>query len=238
MLNPALHLIGTVHVDPMGTERLDRVLADFSPDVIALEMAKSRDRTDSDAVRNRRVEDLVSSLDLYSEEERAIIKRFCTYVSDDVWGYELKSSKEYVQKNPKTKLEYIDLDTVNPDDLFLLLVSAFKQFLPKKAENVESLISDLKLMVAVSYFQNDIGRPQTELKDIDIKGMSEKDVQTLAAIYSPKRDDFMAENIRRLYTENRVIAIVGVEHLNGLKRRLEDLCPTVLALNEAAKKYI
>ena len=130
------------------------------------------------------------------------------------------------------------MDTVNPDDLFLLLVSAFKQFLPKKAENVESLISDLKLMVAVSYFQNDIGRPQTELKDIDIKGMSEKDVQTLAAIYSPKRDDFMAENIRRLYTENRVIAIVGVEHLNGLKRRLEDLCPTVLALNEAAKKYI
>ena len=47
----------------------------------------------------------------------------------------------------------------------------------------------------------------------------------------PARDEAMSKRVRELYNgKSRLVAIVGLGHLSGLKTKLEDLDPIVMNL--------
>ncbi len=56
-------------------------------------------------------------------------------------------------------------------------------------------------------------------------------VQVLEQIYNPKRDEAMGTRVRELYDGNsRLVAVVGLAHLEALKIKVRDLEPIAMTL--------
>jgi len=238
MANNNLHIVGTIHLDPRGGGRLDSFIQGYNPGIIGLEMAENRENVHNMLREN--LDRIVDGLEPKTEEERRVGTEFVTYVMDDVAGFELKSIEKHRSKCSGIPLDYIDSDIVDPTDYVNLIINNVKRFFPVDLEGkgLGDLRLNLREIVSVIYFLCEIGRNGSNIDEQDLSGMNEQDIRTLKAIYSDERDDTMASKIRNLYNEeNGLLAVVGLGHLRELGRRLEDLDPVCLPLDDAGKIY-
>jgi pheromone shutdown protein TraB len=168
-------------------------------------------------------------------------------------AYELRTCRKYVQEKPKTKLEYIDISFLENGEQefvkgayeilkeqiiqisgdrklrkhFLDMLSKGKDYyIEKSQEAYDMLYQDSSIIENVAeMMSNPIAF--NEYKKQLRKDFPENAEQVLNQIYNPKRDEFMSENIRKLYNEgsNSVVSVNGLAHLPGLMSRLLDLKP-------------
>jgi pheromone shutdown protein TraB len=100
MGNRNLYLVGTVHIDLDGRERLDTLLDRLSPSVVALEFHK--DREDLGALRKspeeeqREINAMIdeSGLNLNPRQRATLIES--GHRINEIMGYEFKSSRDYI----------------------------------------------------------------------------------------------------------------------------------------------
>ena len=257
MVNKNLYLIGTVHVDLEGQRRLEGLLNRISPDIIALEFNEDRENLTelkwSPEEEEREMEKMVAKLDLaLTPNQRKTILE-CGRIMNSVMGYELRTCKEYIQKNPKTRLEYIDTSVFKngkqkfmegytsavmgfceqiaqiPElkKLFLEMLEDKDKYLRKSQEGYNSMYQNSEMMEELAELLRD---PETFE---DYKEQLPADaVQALEEILNPKRDEFMANRINQLYNSgtHKLVAVAGLLHIPGLKSRTLDLDPTSITL--------
>src|SRR3989344_462073 len=228
MANHYLHIVGTVHLDLKGKDRLDSVIAGFNPQTIALEMTKSREMLPRMVKEN--ISSFVEGLKPSTSEEREILTVLGHYLTDEVIGYELKACNDYKNKKPEVELSYVDLDIVNPSDYINLVLRNLKQFFPMLTPggDMKKHKKTLRLFSETLYFLQEIGAKK-KLEDQSLIHLSEEERQTLKRIYSDQRNEVMAEKIReRYHSGNQLLAVVGLGHLSALESKLTDLNPTIL----------
>lgn len=248
-----LYLVGTVHIDLDGKERLDTLLDRLSPSVVALEFHKDRENMRSLRKSPEEVQKKIaalideSGLNLNPVQKATLIESGCRY--NDVIGYEFKSSRDYTQRNPDSRLEYIDCSVFANGEEELLMKNMFKQiveepetaklFLERLNGGIDAYLENLRTHVHQIYqsaeeiaeFMEMIRDPETfeRMKEV----MPPQAVQVLEQVFNPQRDEAMSNRVRELYDgKSRLVAIVDLEHLLGLKTRVEDLKPIVMTLAE------
>ena len=260
MNNRNLYLVGTVHYDLDGRERLDTLLDRLSPSVVALEFNK--DREDLGALRKspeeeqREINAMIdeSGLNLNQKQRATLIES--GHRIKDVMGYEFKSSVDYTRRNLASRLEYIDISIfANGKEEFIkdyveAMKGAFKQ-IAGEPELVKPLLERLDGGIDV-YLKHVRGDVQQIYQNVEamaelfemirdpetfemMKGvMPPQAVQALEQIYNPRRDGAMAGRVRELYDGNSgLVAVVGLGHLTGLKTKLKDLRPKAITLAES-----
>jgi len=259
MTNENLYLIGTIHTDLGGPERLEGLLNQISPEIVALEFSEDRMER-MEGIKNmsleegeKEIDDLIMEIGLSvtSKQKKAMLD--VRKITHSVYSYEFYTSKSYTDKNPNSKLEYIDLPLLDKVQKF------YSGYIKEQKRELKSIAQDPKLKkayletlnnggidllyksqeaVEALYRNNEINEEvEKVLRDpkalkIETKQLSPKEVEALKEILHPERDDAMANRIRELYDSGnkRVVGVVGLLHLSGLKSRISDLDPTIMTL--------
>lgn len=232
MTDSNLQIIGTIHLDPKGEEKLDSFIQGYRPHAIGLEMNVNRESIGS--ILRGRFNELIGRLGPKTEEERRAITEFSKYAMD-IAGFELRSTQKY-GNTAKVPLGYIDSDIVNPNDYVNFIIRNIRSLFPVdlSGKSVEDLKDVLKFAVGAGYFVHEIGWSGEK----DLSEIGEEDAKVLRSIYSDERNDFMASSIRGIYDRyDKVLAVVGLGHLRDLEKRLVDLSPTCLSLDDAGRVY-
>lgn len=263
MTNKNLYLIGTVHTDIEGPRRLEGLLRDISPDIIALEFHKDReDLTNlrkSSEEEERETDQVLNEIGLIlTPEQRSTFLEGGRIISS-VMGYELRTCRKYTQENPKTRLKFIDLSIFkNGKQEFIDgYTAALKGMLGQIAQTPELREPFLEILdkgkdrfIQVSQEGFDMLYKNAEmmeevaelLRDPETFEMYKERlpanaVQALEQIYDPKRDKFMANRAKQLYNNgsHKLATVVGLFHVPGLKSGILDLEPTSMTLADYDK---
>ncbi len=260
MSNENLYLIGTVHIDLDGPKRLEGLLTQISPDLIALEFHKDREalvqerKNINPKEEERQTDEILAEagLSLTPEQRRVILDGGRDMNS--VIGYEFNVSKAYTDANPKSKLEYIDIS------LFENGVQEFKDgcigamkrtfatiaqepearelFLGMLSKGKDGLLQQTRDSVEMIYKNAGMVEELAEfLRDPETVEMMREQLppqefENINQACNPNRDEVMAGRVRELYGDGnqRVAAVTGLLYVHGLKSRILDLEPTVMTL--------
>ena len=110
-----LYVVGMVHDDQLGGQRLEAILERFDPDIIALEFSTEREEA---ALRQKTREQLRQEIsqDLKTSGLTLTTTQYDTFLEvntriNDMLKYEFKTSTAYIKQHPKTKLKYIDMSS-------------------------------------------------------------------------------------------------------------------------------
>jgi len=257
--NQNLYLVGTLHNDLNGKERLDTLLDRLAPFVIALEFHKDREELgSSQKSQEEEQRELTTLLDEsglnLNPGQRATLIESGQRVSSAM-GYEFKSSRAYTTRNANSRLEYIDISLFAngreefSKGLIESMSGVFKQIAadPKLAKQVLERLNG-GVDAHLQYLRGDTQQiyqnaeaiaelfemiRDPENFEMMKKTMSPQAIQALEQVYNPARDEAMKNRVRELYDgKNRLVAIVGLAHLQGLKTKLKDLKPRVMTLAE------
>src|SRR3989344_6232264 len=111
MTKPLLYLVGTVHTDPDGRERLASLLERLSPQIIAVEYHKDRIKPKEDiedVIRELKEKILAKEEIILNERQRLTFLKYAKMINNS-YMYELEVSKDHTQRFPDSRLELIDL---------------------------------------------------------------------------------------------------------------------------------
>lgn len=253
-----LYLVGTVHVDVDGSERLNYILNKLAPSIVALEFHKEREKPETarqspeevKRVVNAALDDLAINL---NPVQRATVIEAQQRIRETC-GFEFKSSKAYVAKNKKSRLEYIDIsifpngtdefDQFRYDSMSVSFKKIFqtpefaKPILASLDGGIDAFLRFYRSNISQIYQNSEIVARFIEMfvaENLEqVKDMMPPQIaRAFQQIYYPERDKAMAHRIRELYDcKNELVAVVGLAHLPGLKKNVEDLKPRVMTLAE------
>ncbi len=246
-----LYLVGVVHCDLDGEERLKKILNELRPSIIALEFHKERETflsKQSPEEIEREINAIIDKykLNLTPRQKETFIES--ERILNNVMGYEIRVSRDYKKRNPDSRLEYIDIP-LNQEFIKGCTEALEIEFKQLVVENPKQLETWLKLLdggiekYKKEYLIKSIQQLYQDYKEMgelfetedltfeEIEDMTPQAIQALKQIYNPRRNEAMAARIRELYDGNsRLVAIVGLYHLVGLEKRLKDLKPKVITL--------
>lgn len=263
MTNQNLYLIGTVHIDLEGSRRLEGLLKNISPNIVALEFSKDREKSmksnRTPKEEERETDKMLDEVGLkLTAKQRKTISEIGE-ISKSLIGFELRTCRDYVQENPKIRLEYIDVSLFNngeqefvngyvtamkraieqatqiPElkEAYLEMLSKGKNaYLQVLKQNSERIYKNAKIMGQLAESMRD---PET--LEMLKEQLPKNAVQALTQILNPERDEFMANRVNELYNNDsdKVAAVVGLAHVPGLKSRLLNLDPTIMTLADYDK---
>lgn len=253
-----LYLIGTIHTDLDGKERLEHVLNKISPSTIALEFHKQMEKYHIDKSREAHDKEVgklydESSLNLTPKQRKlALDISYETIIAQD---FEFSVSKNYINSHPKSKLHYIDIEMFNTSKKEKSFQEMLKNDLKRALEDPECRESIMFSLKKGKKFSLDNIRKDTaltydsvdeyykffkrmrnpkELKKLE-KELSLSEIEALKVIYSEERDNILASKIQEVYDGKTLVAIMGFGHLKAIGIKLKDLKPQIMTLAEYNK---
>ena len=258
-----LYLIGTIHQDLHGPERLEYILEKVSPQIIALEFSEDRAAQSSQRFSKKKVKSQIKKevmqlndkWDLSSAEQRTLTQIGVARLS--IIGYEFFCTHQYVRAHQETELKYIDLSMESP----IAQITQSYQLLYQELLEVPNYISRFKRIVRAGAAKllkeeeanleneyNTFKRRKETLRERinrECPGIDENNpliqkypqlLKLVNEVTSIKREQWMAQKIRDAYCPTKkIVAICGVGHLYLLAHLLSDLHPYTLHLNDYKK---
>lgn len=249
-----LYLIGTSHIDPDGTYRLDSLLRDLSPKKIFIEI--SQDRADvffskSTDDWKKEHEDTIKEWErqgfVLTNEQRSKLLEL-VHLKNRSHGFEVICPAAYKQRNSETDIYYVD---IVGDDIKEGLAEAFGESQEPTPEvrakvisglqsSIEDHLADLRKIVDFQYknahklasysdaINNDLNFIEREF------GMlSDKAKESLRRVFDQKRNELIAREIRTYHNDKDVsVAIMGATHMDMVGYLLSDLKPQYILLNQ------
>ena len=208
-------LIGTAHVIDLSLP-LERNIRNFDPDLVALELDKQRWY----ALKSR-------SKDLQGPFYLRILARFQRYLGDSFGsspGAEMVVATN-VANSLNSKLAFIDkpiLDTIRGawkgmpwNEFFKMIIDGLISFVGGGDVNIQRSIRTGDFTTELEQFATEYPSLKRELID--------------------KRDHYMAMNIVKLFRTQRcekIVAIVGEGHIEGIAKKLNNLKPKIIRLSD------
>ncbi len=255
-----LILVGTVHYDLQGSQKLEYILEKASPSILALEFDKKREKMLASAPMMSPEEEGKTLVNMFAEaglplnprQSAAIVE--CARVMATANCFELRTSRDYVSKKPGSRIEYIDITLYEPEQVqefsngYIAMMKASLKEIAKNPELVKPMLEQLDKgadayldTIASSFsliYENaeamaELYRMMSDPTQVEeLKTiMPPEAIQTIQKIYNPARDAAMAGRIRELYTgEGTLVAVMGLAHLHTVGDKVADLKPRVITL--------
>ncbi|MBI5065623.1 hypothetical protein HZA97_05285 [Candidatus Woesearchaeota archaeon] len=252
MTNQNLTIIGTVHLDLDGQERLENLLERVRPSIVAVEISEKRVNRFRKSKRNYKKEaqeqmDFIRSLNLgFTEQHLAVLKEL-TEQDLKIQGFEYFAPEVYASKNPDVKIVCIDtlIQDVEKEELFKIIEQNFEKVMsvPKLRKKLLNQL-ELGTNYGIEKRRKDTTKwyQASGIASLSYDVLLKQNHHSFTAqerlnklIYNPERDNDMEERIRQLHSQNpegNIAAVVGEAHLYPLGRRLKDLDPTIMTLAE------
>ena len=215
-ISPNLRLLGTAHVAKASVEAVKFHIEEFKPDVVAVELCKSR--FDS-LVSDRRL-DKEGLLKVIKEGKAPLVliqsmlateQRKLGLDEGEQPGAELLAAVE-VAKDKELEVELIDRD------IQVTLRRAWKKMkLREKFRILYSLLGD-----------DEEENPELEelLSNQDLLSSMMEELREFSpgagVVLIDERDSYLAEKILSIDSEKKVLAVVGAGHLKGLETNLKE----------------
>ena len=214
-INPNLRLLGTAHISTKSVEDVKEQIELFKPDVVAVELCQSR------------YDSLVSGRRLDKEGLLKVIK-------------EGKAPLVLLQSLLAAEQRKLGLDEGQQPGAELLEAVNLSKELEIPVELIDRDIQTtlrrawrkMKFREKVKILYSMLGEEEDEL-EVDLDEILESrdiltDLMNELKEFSPgagevlidERDEFLAQNILKIDSEKRILAIVGAGHLSGIENHL------------------
>ena len=215
-ISPNLRLLGTAHVAKASVEAVKFHIEEFKPDVVAVELCKSR----FDSLVNDRRLDKEGLLKVIKEGKAPLVliqsmlateQRKLGLDEGEQPGAELLAAVE-VAKDKELEVELIDRD------IQVTLRRAWKKMkLREKFRILYSLLGD-----------DEEENPELEelLSNQDLLSSMMEELREFSpgagVVLIDERDSYLAEKILSIDPDKKVLAVVGAGHLKGLETNLKE----------------
>ncbi len=252
MTNQNITIIGTVHVDLDGQERLENLLEQLKPDVVAVEISEKRVDKLRAFRKNYKKEaqeqiDFIRNLNLgFTEQHLAVLKEVSEQDAK-IGGFEYFAPEAYASKHLDTKIILIDtvIQDIEKEMLLKVLEETLKEVMSVPSSR-KKFLNQLELGTDHVLEQR---RKKTKkwyqasgLASLIYDMMLKQHHYSFSAqgkfkkiIYNPERDPVMEGHVRQAYSQNpesNIAIVVGGVHLYPFSRRLKDLNPEIMTLAE------
>ena len=214
-MSPNLRLLGTAHISSKSVEAVKQQIADFKPDVVAVELCKSR----YDSLVSGRRLDKEGLLKVIKEGKAPLVllqsllaaeQRKLGLDEGQQPGAELLEAVN-ISEDLGLQVELIDRDiqvTLRRAWRKMKFREKFKIIFSMLGEEEDEVEVDLDEILESRDILSDL---MNELKEFS-PGAGE--------VLIDERDEFLAQNILNIDSNKRILAVVGAGHLNGIERHL------------------
>ena len=210
-MSKSIYIVGTVHVDVQGRNKLTSLLDTIKPDVISIELPEENNRMHrADNV----MEAITSKLD---DKYKIFVSRFI-HAFSKLMGYEYYVTKDYAERN-NIPIINADINGANLTEL---------------SENglVNTLAYAIRIFVDGHLDYSDDENFNTAYNGlIDI--IIHAGLQSLNTIPEPsERDTGMADKLMEISTiYNKCLHIGGLLHMTNIRNIMIDKCPNIICHN-------
>lgn len=243
MENGKIILVGSVHIDPNGPKRLERMLEYFKPEVICLEATQQSadEAMQAHNLSSLQIEQLIQQFPFFEEDYKKRIELVISCA-----GYEVWVPKTYKNNSPPI-LRYIDKDITDliKDIEFIESIKAIEQFEKSKADSgfyAENMTIE---EFVFNCSEKEFGQRVDDMYDNTqfflrlLKKFGQYRINKLAN----ERDENFAKQINAIRQENpqkSIMAVLGAGHIFGeypgnTYDLLSELNPQRIKLKEADK---
>jgi pheromone shutdown-related protein TraB len=214
-INPNLRLLGTAHISTKSVEAVKQQIADFKPDIVAVELCQSR----YDSLVSGRRLDKEGLLKVIKEGKAPLVLLQSLLAAE-----QRKLGLDEGQQPGAELLEAVNLS----EDLGLQveLIDRDIQVTLRRAWRKMKFREKFKIIFSM------LGEDDEEV-DVDLDEILESrdiltDLMNELKEFSPgagevlidERDEYLAQNIRNIDSSKRILAVVGAGHLNGIEKYL------------------
>jgi len=217
-IDDQLCLLGTAHVSATSIDDVKHLIKSFQPDIVALELDAGRldeltsgRRLDEESLAKVIKEGrapLVLAQCLLSSQQRKVAEK-----TQQMPGGELLAAHD-AAKATGLRVELVDRDVQVTlkrawsrmkirEKWRLMRMALFEEEEEIEADDVEAMLTDRDLLTQMI----------EEVREI---------VPTASEVLVDERDTYLAARIEALRTNNRVLAVIGAGHLDGVSKRLSE----------------
>ena len=219
-INPNLRLLGTAHISTKSVEAVKQQIEEFKPDIVAVELCKSR----YDSLVSGRRLDKEGLLKVIKEGKAPLVLLQSLLAAE-----QRKLGLDEGQQPGAELLEAVNLS----EDLGLQveLIDRDIQVTLRRAWRKMKFREKFKIIFSM------LGDEEDEV-DVDLDEILESrdiltDLMNELKEFSPgagevlidERDEYLAQNIRNIDSSKRILAVVGAGHLTGIERYLSSEQP-------------
>jgi len=213
-------LVGTAHISKDSVEEVKQVIAEFKPDIVAVELCKRRYEaiTKKDKWESTPVTQLLKSNQAYLMLAQTFLGSIQRKLGKE---YGVEPGSEMVAAMDEAKKHNLDVALVDRD-ISITLKRAWKKMGIRE-----------KFRLSWEFLKAMMGFDEEELEELDLKELMNQDMistlmeefgeiaPSVTTVLIHERDEYIAKKILDKSKEGRMVAVVGAGHLKGIQKHLE-----------------
>ncbi|MCJ7570478.1 MAG: TraB/GumN family protein [Candidatus Thermoplasmatota archaeon] len=219
-INDNIVLIGTAHISQESVEEVKKVIEEYKPDIVAVELCQRR----YDSITKKQ-EWENTPIDKLLKGDNAYLLLAQTFLG----SIQRKLGKEYGVEPGSEMIAAID--EAKKHNLKVALIDRDISITLKRAWKKMGLREKFRL--TWEFLKAILGYDEEELEELDLKKLMDQDVisslmeefgeiaPSVTTVLIHERDKYIAKKILDESKKGKVVAVVGAGHLNGIKEHLE-----------------
>ena len=213
-------LIGTAHISQESVEEVKKVIEEYKPDIVAVELCQ------------RRYDSITKKQEWENTPINKLLKGGNAYLllaQTFLGSIQRKLGKEYGVEPGSEMVAAID--EAKKHNLKVALIDRDISITLKRAWKKMGLREKFRL--TWEFLKAMLGYDEEELKELDLKKLMDQDVisslmeefgeiaPSVTTVLIHERDKYIAKKILDESKKGKVVAVVGAGHLKGIKEHLE-----------------
>jgi pheromone shutdown-related protein TraB len=219
-INDNIVLIGTAHISQESVEEVKKVIEEYKPDIVAVELCQ------------RRYDSITKKQEWENTPINKLLKGGNAYLllaQTFLGSIQRKLGKEYGVEPGSEMVAAID--EAKKHNLKVALIDRDISITLKRAWKKMGLREKFRL--TWEFLKAMLGYDEEELKELDLKKLMDQDVisslmeefgeiaPSVTTVLIHERDKYIAKKILDESKKGKVVAVVGAGHLKGIKEHLE-----------------
>jgi len=219
-VNDNIFLVGTAHISKDSVEEVRKVIEEYKPDIVAVELCQRRYEaiTKKDKWENTPITSLLKSNNAYLMLAQTFLSSIQRKLGKE---FGVEPGSEMIAAMDEAKKHNLKVALVDRD-ISITLKRAWKKMGIRE-----------KFRLVWEFMKAVLGYEEEEQEELDLKELMNQDVisammeefgeiaPSVANVLIHERDQFIAKKILDESKKGKVVAVVGAGHLEGIKKHLE-----------------
>ena len=220
-INDNIILVGTAHISKDSVEEVKKVIEEYKPDIVAIELCKRRYDaiTKKDKWENTPVTNLLKSNQAYLMLAQTFLSSIQRKLGKE---YGVEPGSEMIAAMNEAKKHNVEVALVDRD-ITVTLKRAWKKMGIRE-----------KFRLSWEFLKAMLGFDDEELEELDLKELMNQDMisalmeefgeiaPSVTTVLIHERDKYIAKKIADESKKGKVVAVVGAGHLKGIQKHLEE----------------